>query len=307
MKERRLLLVLLLGLLFITGCSADGGKLKVAKQYGLPYAPLEIMAAKGFDVDLDIEWVQVNNSAALREGMLTGSIDIGFMGIPPFLIGVDKEMDWYLFTGLNRSYLALNGKPGIDRLEEIESSDRIALPQPGSIQHILLTMAAERAFGEATRFDDQLVALNHPEGMLALSQDPLVTLHFTTLPYVLEEREGGRAVEVLSGEEAFGGPFTLIVGVASGAFLREEPEGLEAFEEALAKTLDYMEEHPEETVSILSETYGLSEETLGRWLSEGRSSYGLEVDGYEAFVLHMIDTELIQGGPERYRAARRDD
>jgi NitT/TauT family transport system substrate-binding protein len=307
MRRFWLIGVVLISSVLLFGCGAEEERLQVAKQYGLPYAPLEIMEAKGFDEDLGVEWVQVNNSAALREGMLTGSIDVGFMGIPPFLIGVDKEMDWAMFTGLNRSYLALNGTPEIGGLEEIAVSDRIALPQPGSIQHILLGMAAERRFGAADRFDDQLVALNHPEGMLALAEDPSVRLHFTTLPYVLEERSEGAAIEVLSGEEAFGGPFTLIVGVTSGAFARDEADRLAAFEEALERSIAFMADHPEESLAILSESYGLPVTTLERWMEEGLTTYGTTVEGYETFVVHMLETGMITGDLEKYEGARLDD
>ncbi len=51
---------------------------------------------------------------------------------------------------------------------DFSPDDRIALPQPGSIQHILLSMAAEKQLGKHDVFDNQLVTMKHPDGMTAL-------------------------------------------------------------------------------------------------------------------------------------------
>mgnify|MGYP001039079227 CR=1 FL=1 len=86
--------------LVLSACQGkpDQGKtLIIADQYGLAYAPLQVMQAKNFiqeiDPDLTIEWAKAGNTTAIREMMLAGKVDIGFMGIPPFLIARDKGMD----------------------------------------------------------------------------------------------------------------------------------------------------------------------------------------------------------------------
>ena len=126
--------------------SCSGAKeITIAEQYGLAYAPLQIMKAKSYfeqlEPDADIEWVRLGNTAAIREAVLAGEVDAGFMGIPPFLIGADNGMKWHLVAGLSVCPLGLVAARGED-LSDIAPGTRIALPQPGSIQHILLSMAA---------------------------------------------------------------------------------------------------------------------------------------------------------------------
>ncbi len=45
----------------------------------------------------------------------------------------------------------------ITTLEQLKDAGKIALPQPGSIQHILLSMAAGRELGDSKALDNQLV------------------------------------------------------------------------------------------------------------------------------------------------------
>ena len=56
--------------------------------------------------DVDIRWVQLGGPTAIREGMLSGDIDVGFMGIGPMLIGVDTGMPWKCFTALSGNEVA---------------------------------------------------------------------------------------------------------------------------------------------------------------------------------------------------------
>jgi NitT/TauT family transport system substrate-binding protein len=71
----------------------------IADQFGLAYAPLEVMKHESFleaslsEAGLEsvkIEWKKFGNTTAIREAMLSGDLDIGFVGIPPF-----RTRQWY--------------------------------------------------------------------------------------------------------------------------------------------------------------------------------------------------------------------
>ena len=90
-------LCLALAALLISGCSAPAKKtLTIAEQFGIAYAPLQVMKQEGTLEKalpgVTIQWVQMGGPTAIREGMLAGQIDVGFMGIGPMLIGVDTGM-----------------------------------------------------------------------------------------------------------------------------------------------------------------------------------------------------------------------
>lgn len=279
--------------LLFSGCSQEAVRpLAVGDQYGLAYAPVEIMKHEGFlekrlgRAD-SVRWIKVSNTAAIREAMLAGELDVGFMAIPPFLIGVDTGMDWKIFTGLSETPVGLMVRaPEVDTLKQLAGLGKIALPQPGSVQHILLAMAAEAQMGNPKAFDGQLVAMKHPDGLQALVSGTEVTAHFTAPPYLQQEQATPGIHQILSGEEAFGGPFTFIVGVGNTAFL-EDGSQREAFQGALADALQFMTEQPERTAQILAEAYGISEADASEQLYGQGLRFGTSIRGLETFSAFM--------------------
>lgn len=236
---------------------------RIADQYGLAYAPLGLMRARGdlerpiqavrrpesgaaagttiaagagpADGEVRVEWITTGNAAAIREGMLAGRIDVGFMGIPPYLIGVDRGMQWRVFTGLSRVPMALvSNRSGVHTLRELYAmpTARIAVPQPGSIQHILIAMAAERDLGAAAAFDERLVTMAHPDAAAALlagasAPRAEVAAYMAPPPFLQTVLADARVTPILDAESAFGGPFTFIIGVASARFAEDHPELLD--------------------------------------------------------------------------------
>lgn len=296
MKARARTAVALLALVLLAlpaGCAnKDDRTLAIAEQYGLAYAPLQVMREKGYleealGDERTIEWVKLANTAAIREAMLSGGLDIGFVGIPPFLIGADTGMPWRIMAGLSESPLGLVVKDEAVRdLADLAGGGKIALPQPGSIQHILLAMAAKKELGDAKALDGQLVSMKHPDGMQALAGSTEVAAHYTAPPYLFQELETPGHRLIATGEEAMGGPFTFIVAVCLPAF-REDEAACSAFMEALERSIAFMKSHPEETAALLAESYGLTEEAAENYLYERGIAYGTGVRGVQAFADFM--------------------
>ena len=285
------------------GTPRGASVLVISEQYGLAYAPLQIMRLKGFLEeelpDYRISWERLGNTAAIREAMLAGRIDIGFMGIPPFLIGFDRGMKWKIFTGLSEAPLGLvTWKDDIDSLRDFSPGDRIALPQPGSIQHILLAMACERELGRADALDDILVTMNHPDGMQALLNRREVSAHFTSPPYLMEELSAPDMRQVVTGTEAMGDRFTFIVGVAVDRVLREEPAAVDALRRALERSKGFMRDSQDETIDILSEEYGIDPEQLRTYLRWEGLIYSSTIRGLERFIDFMHDQSYLNNSFE---------
>ncbi len=267
-------------------------ELRLAEQYGLAYAPLQLLRRTGWLEEelpgVDVQWLRLVNGAAIREAMLSRRLDVGFMGIPPFLIGVEGGMEWRIFTGLSRAPVGLvTWKEEIKSLKDFGPRDRIAVPQPGSIQHILLSMAAEKELGDPKRFDKQMVTLSHPDGMSALMNRQEVSAHFTAPPYIMMELSDPGMRLVLDGKEAVGSEFTFIIGCVMEDFASAQPDLAAGLERALSRTFHFLAEAPEEAAELLREDYNLSKEKLLEYLTWPGVSYGGEVEGLERFISFM--------------------
>jgi len=290
----------------IAGCSKpDELQIRVAEQYGLAYAPIQIMQEKGFleaalhnvaaaDQPVHVEWIKLANTAAIQEAMLADQLDVAFVGIPPFLIGRDQGMPWSIFTGLSECPVELlSNDPAITDLKSLADAGKIALPQPGSIQHILLAMAAEQQLSDATRFDRQLVAMKHPDGLQALLSGQDIVAQFTAPPYNFIAAETPGIEVILSGEEAFGDSFSFIVGIAEDAFLQDDVRR-QAFQVALDQSIQFMAENPAETVEILAASYELPSEQTQLYLYGRRLVFGTSIRGVDHFAEFMQKTGYLE-------------
>ena len=302
----KLIVCIMLFTLAFTGCTNDETETKeivLADQFGLAYAPLEIMkemrfleaalAESGLET-VQVSWKKFGNTTAIREAMLSGDLDVGFVGIPPFLLGKDNGMDWKIISGLSESKVALVTKdPAIQSLADLSNQQKIILPQPGSIQHILLQMASKDQLGDANAFDDQIIALAHPDGVTAFTAGDQSQLHFTTPPYLQEDLKNQDARELIDGKACFGEDFTFIVGICQ-ASLYEDSKVYDALLKALDYSMDYMAENPEETINILAEVYEYTPEALKAFLSEDQMTFTTEVKGIDRFVEFMVETGALK-------------
>jgi sulfonate transport system substrate-binding protein len=286
--------------LFTAGCGggeSDEKTIRIAEQFGLAYAPVQLVRIGNIleKTGTRVEWVRLMNTASIREAMLAGRVDVGFMGIPPFLIGRERGMDWQIFTGICRAPLGLvTLRPELGSLADFDEKDRIALPQPGSIQHILLSMAALKEFGRADYFDNRLTTLSHPDGMTALVAGGDIAAHFTSPPYLFEELELPGARLLVDGTAAFGGPFTFIVGVSRDAFAQKEPELLAALGSALAEEMRRLESDPAEAAQLLTEEYSLPADAVRDYLDREGFVFEPQVRGVERFAEFMADAGLLE-------------
>ncbi len=318
MKTRLSALLALVAILTLTACeslpaessgapeagsrSDQAPKIQLAVQYGLGYAPLTIAQEKGlfqrYFPGVKVEWKQFGSGGAIREALIAGELDAGVMGIPPFLIGWDKGAAWKVASGVCVMPLGLQTyREDIKTLGDFSKGDKIAYPSPGSIQHILLSMAAEKELGDATALDDLGVAMAHPDGASALLSQRDIAAHFTSPPYIFQELSDPDIHQVVDGTEAFGTEFTFLVAVATQDFYENNAQGYSAFVLGLADAIAFINEHPEEAASILGPTFDLDEETTLEYLTWPGMNYTTTPYGLLGFAPFMKRAGYVEKAP----------
>jgi len=303
MKKRLALFLLLAsGLLLFSGCGAkEKQTLTIAEQFGIAYAPVQVMKDEGILEkalpDMEIEWVQLGGPTAIREGMLAGDIDIGFMGIGPMLLGVDTGMDWKTFSALSANEVSfITNREDINSLADIGADDRIAILSPGCTQHILLCMAADQQFGDPDKFDRQLVSLSHPDAMTAMLAGGEIVLHITTPPYADLELQNGMH-KILTGQNVMGGPFTFICGVAMTSLYEDYRSVYDAVQQSLAEAIGEINADLKAAAETLAPVYGVDAEMLYQMMRYDGSIYGKTLRGVDRMAAAMVEMGLISKVP----------
>ena len=295
MKKIRKALALLLAAVMIAGLSSCGGsddesgtKLKIVQQYGMAYAPFKIMQEKKliekYYNGAEIKWSVLNSGQAINEGFASGDVDIGAMGLAPVITGVTSGVPYKICSNISaQPNRLMTSSKKVKTLKNI-GKKKIALVNIGSIQHIILAMAAEKELGDAHALDHNIVAMSHPDGMSALLSGS-VECQLTTSPYVYKEATDDSIHEVEGVADAWPNGNSFIVAVASTSLKEKDPELYDAFIKALAEAIDYINNNKEEVAQMLCAEEGVDAETMLEWLNDPACVYSTKTKG----VLYMAD------------------
>lgn len=301
---RKLIIVFII-LVALTTVSL-GAEIKIAMQFGLGYAPVMLLSKlnliEKYAPGTKVTWLQLGSGAAINEALIAGKADIGSMGVGPYLIGIDKGAPWKMAAALVIQPLGLQvNDPNIKSLEDIKPTDRIALPAPGSIQHIILAMAAEKELGNANALDNNLIAMAHPDGAIALMAGGTgVTGHFTSPPYIYEELQDPNIHQIVEGFDAFGGQFTFLVSVATAKFHDNNPILYAAFVQAISEAISYINSYPEKAAELLAPDFGLTTEQTLKYLTWPGTNYTITPYGIMGFAEFMKKAGYLDRVPSSF-------
>ena len=179
----------------------------------------------------------------------------------------------------------------IASLVDITSKDKIALVNTGSIQHILLSMAAEKALGDAHALDNNIQAMSHAEGMAAL-ESGTVTLHLTSSPFIYQERENENYTELGEISEVWPSGSSFLVAMASEKLSQNE-KLFAAVSAAFSEAIEFINTNKAETAEIESQYLGLDIETVNSYLSEEDCQYFGELKGADVMADFMYSAGFI--------------
>ncbi|MGE5575597.1 MAG: ABC transporter substrate-binding protein [Syntrophothermus sp.] len=292
-------LILVLMILLVVGTASPGAvaarpssgqEIRIAGQFGLVYAPLMVAKEKKIFEKYGLEpvWKEFGSGAAVREALISGDVDVGFMGIPPFLIGWDKGLPWKVALGFNVVPVGLvTYDPDIKSLKDLKPTDKIAVPSPGSVQDIILAMAAERQLGNPKAFEKQLVAMPHPDAAAALISKKGIAAHFTTPPYLFEELEQPGFHEILNHRQAFGKDFSFNVGVVAQRFHDSRPSAYTAMVKSINESMAIINQNPREVAQLLAPEFGLPAEKLYKYLTWPGMNFTSTPYGLMEFAVFM--------------------
>lgn len=304
-------------LLLVSACSGSGGgtgdnkgeaecadgpasAVTIAHQPGLGYAPLLMAKQQGSleeaTPDVDIDWRELNSGAAIRDGVLSGDIQVASGGIGPFIIGAAAGVDWKILSALNNMELKLmTMDPEVQSLADLQEGENIAMPGPDSIQSIVLRKGAQAELGDARALDSQIVAMGHPDGMQALLANQ-IGAHLTSPPFQNQEAEAN-ATEILNSYDLFG-EHTFNSAFTTEEFAACNPDLTDALVDAIAEANQTLNEDPAAAAEVLSAEMGISPDAIEQQLTDDGVTFTGTPQGIGDFASFMLEIGLIKDMPE---------
>ncbi|MBO5246654.1 MAG: ABC transporter substrate-binding protein [Eubacterium sp.] len=280
------------------GTTGDGEKkITIAYQGGIGYAPIHVMEEKdlieaNYDGEIEVEFVKLDSGAAINEGIIGGTIDIGCMGLGPAISGVAAGVPYKAISNLcSQSHGLMSNDPSIKSLADIKTEDKIALVNTGSIQHILLAMAAEKNLGDAHALDNNIQAMSHAEGMAAL-ESGTVKLHLTSSPFIYQERENAAYNELPEINEVWPSGNSFLLAMASNKVVEDEKLNaavLAAFDQAF----EFINSDKEGLAEIEVEYLALDHDTVMSYLNEKDCQFFPQLRGADDMASFMYSAGFV--------------
>lgn len=303
--QKRVLLIMCFLMIFssfqLPAHASSKEKIKIAGQFGLVYAPLMVAKSQKIFEKYGLEpiWLEYGSGGAIREALISGEADVGFMGIPPFLIGWDKGCPWKIATGFVVVPIGLvTYDSNLKSLQDFKPEDKIAVPSPGSIQHILLAMAAEAELGSPSALDNNIVAMPHPDACAALISKRGIKAHFTTPPYLFEELSEPGFHLIIDDIAIFGHPFSFNVGLASEKFHDSKPIAYSIFVNAISEAMAWINSNKQQAAELLAPEFKLSPEKTLSYLEWEGMNYTTAPYGLMGFAEFMKKAGYISKTPQ---------
>lgn len=268
-----------------TSDSTQKKTITIAYQGGIAYAPIHVLEAKkliekNYDGDIEVVFQKLDSGAVINEGIIGGTIQIGAIGVAPAISGVIAGIPYTCISNLSAQSTGLmSNDPSIKSFADIKPEDKIALVNTGSIQHIMLAMAAEKFLGDAHALDNNIQPMSHAEGMAAL-ESGTVKLHLTSSPFIYQERDNEAYNELTEFQEIWPAGTSFIVAMASNELANDE-KLLNAVNKALEEAFDFMHNDKDGLADIEVNVLGLDKETILGYLNESECIYESELTGLQ--------------------------
>jgi NitT/TauT family transport system substrate-binding protein len=264
-----LALLLIIQILFVSACgtsagagsagagssSSDPASFTIVFQPGIGAAPFVILETqKTLDKQFPhtkFQWVIVNSGAAVREAIISNQGQLGTLGIPPFLVGWDKGMDWKVLLATYRADSWLVSKnPRLKSLKDFGPNDKIGVVAPDSLQAIELRKAAQDQLGNAHALDRNLVAIGSADGEQALLSGQLAA-QFSGSPFQEREVAAGGHI-ILHSADTFGpvGPSLIVL---PQSFYNQYPTFSKKIYQDFIDATTYIEQHHAEAAQYLAQ------------------------------------------------------
>ena len=292
--------------LVAAGCGLGGGatnKVTIAYQPNLGYAPIIILKNKNWLSDLsdhEVNFTVTDSGALIRSGMLTGDIQFGALAISPFLVGLDRGVDWAVVCGLSEvDQWMMVSDPKLRTLADFGDNDKISVLSADNNQAAFLRIAAARDLGDGHALDSNLVYQPQSDGMQALLSGQ-VEGHFTNPPYQFLEKDAGMRV-LLSSRSLYEGsaPPSFALLTALNSYGKSNPEIVEKVREGVGKAVEFLASNKEESVAILAKEFDSDPATFERYVYNESVNFTIEPAGIARMGADMQDAKMISSAPSK--------
>lgn len=298
---------------------AEVSELHMATQYGIGTLAmvlverkqlLEKHLAEAGLAGTKVTWSQFPAGNPMNEGLLSGRLDIVSGGTTVFVtlwgktqgtpsavrgIGAVSALPLYLLTR----------DPKVHKIEDLGPQDKIAVTTLKiSVHAILLQMAAEKLWGDATKLDPLTTQIPHGDAAAAMiSGAGEINNHFSAPPFQELEMRAPGVRRISSQDDILGAPASYMVAYATERFHKDNPKTYQAFVAALKEANELIKKDPAACAKIYLEHSKdkISVDDTVALIKSPSSSFDMTPQNVLTFAKFMAKRGIIKKAPSSWQ------
>ena len=278
--------------------------LTIAYQPGLGYAPLilmkELRVIERRYPGTRVEWKVLASGTPITNGVISGQIHIGAVGVGPMLVGWARGVDWKVIAPLNDGDLWLMAKdPNIRTIADLRGK-KIATPTNTSIQAVTLRKMAQVKLGDSKALDSGLLSMDHPDGLNALMSGQ-IDAHFTSPPFQFQEKV--RGAHIVARSYNYFGAHTFLVNVMTQKFYDEHRDFAGQFYRDIVAMHKLIKTNPLRVANLLSRDAGgnPTPRQFKQWIGNPALTWTTRPRGLMRYASFMSRTNQLTKMPRSWR------
>lgn len=242
---------------------------------------------------IDVEWTGLAAASEIRDGIISGSIDIGAYAIPAYIMGTENELPLTMISALGNTPIKLySNDENINCIADFSSTDKISVVGLGSTLQIAMYAEIKEEGIDSTEFDSVWTVMPHADGLAALSGGNEINGLLLTFPTTLKADKNEKIHEVfdLSGVATDYGIGT--VNVCTTELYENYPEVVEAFLSAQEEAIQIYKNNPEAFAQILADDWDIDVQIVLDTLEVMPPK--MEIVGYDKQIALLYELGLIE-------------
>lgn len=266
--------------------------LVVMKEEGL----LEPLLPEGYTV----EWKNITTSTEIRDGMLTGALDISAPALSTIISALENDIPFrvlsYMATPVYKMYTSSDH---IQSIDDLRREDRISVTGYSGSMHLAFLAYCKERFGDLNHLSPNLVVMPNAEALASLSTGSDIAMSIFQFSTNLEA-EKNPDIRCIGDISAVADQYGVGQAcITTEEYYAEHPEVVEAFLTAQEQAIALFYEKPDYVADLLIESgIAVDKEDLLEAMPTSGPTGVLTAEQYNKLAHFMYEANMLSKEPK---------
>lgn len=309
MRKQMALLLLTFLLISLGGCNCGDAKDKVVtinSSGNYIVAPLVIMKEeklleKYLPEGYTVNWTAINTSTEIRDGMLTGDINISAPAMTTVISSLENGMPFRILSYMATPvYEMFSNDDRIQGISDIGEDDRISITGYTGSMHITFLAYCKEHLGDANALSKNLVVMPYSDALIALDSKSSLSVSIFQFSANLAARQKPALHSIADLTETAKKYGVGQVCVTTEEYFKDHPEVIEAFLQAQEDAIEMFNSQPDYVADLLINSgIQISKDDLLEEMQISELSGILREEQYNTLAQFMYEIQILEREPKK--------